>query len=145
MEDETCVPKPYDIYVDNGEPITVILTHADKATCTVTPVYADNAPRDYGSVIQSLFGAGVVAKIPFAEEKKPAAMTPKARVVQVVELPTTHIKNTVATVTISCQVADANDTTTPLAAQRKVNIHYSNVDLLSASTGAIVSTEGKKI
>jgi hypothetical protein len=139
MTKSTCVPKSYDLYVENEQPVTIDIQHWKDVTCSAVASYTDNPPRDYGAIIQGLLGTSV---------KSLAALgvTPSPEV-QKITLPYLGVKNTAAAIVISCQIAKDKDTVPPteLGVQRKFTVHYGNVDLLSASTGAIVSSQGKRI
>lgn len=130
-----CIAKSYDLYTDNEQELALELVKPTEAVCSATVTYTDNPARDYGAVAQNLV-TGVIGKI--------AAIDGGAGVVSTIVLPSAGVKNTTAAVVLSCKESDKKDAPT-VGTDRKLNIHYGNVDLVSASAGAIVSTLGKKI
>jgi hypothetical protein len=137
LENETCVPKIYDLFVANEQELTLAITHSDGAACTAAITYVDNPPRDYGAVI-----SGVLSPV-LPKVLNVVGKTAKA---ESIVLPAAKVKNTVATVTLSCQAPkdDAHEDIV-LGVQRKITVHYGTVDLFSGSAGTIISPLGKRI
>lgn len=108
--------------------------------CTAVESYADNPVKDYGSVFGGLFTSTVIGALApiktYAEGGHPKA----PHIQQSIELPSVDVKETAATVTISCHAEKKDD----VGVQQKVVVHYGSIDLFSGSLGAIASTLGKK-
>jgi hypothetical protein len=145
MSDNSCIPKSYDLYVPNGKPVKVILWRDLGASCTAVEAYADNPVKDYGSVFTGALPANALGGVRFSLTALPIDMrtttVEEESNLEAITLPSSGVKDTAATVTISCH-ADTDDV--DVGVQQKFVVHYGGIDLFSGSTGAIVSTLGKK-
>jgi hypothetical protein len=134
MTNESCIPKQYDVWVPNRTEVTLEITHDIRAKCTAVETYADDAVKDYGSVLSGEFTSAVLAGMLYATRKPEQSSLS-------IKLPSDNVKNTAATVIISCH---ADQKGVKVGVQQKVAVHYGSPDLFTASTGAIVSTLGEK-
>lgn len=138
MTDSQCIPKSYDLYVPNETAVAIEIKQDPVAKCTAVEAYSDNPVKDYGSVVTGVFTSTVLGGLGYWG---PYPSRAQSKLTQVT-LPSSGVRNTAATVTISCH---ADDQTSAVGVQQKFVLHYGSPDWLSASTGVLMSSLGKKI
>jgi hypothetical protein len=134
----SCIPIPINLTVPNKQKITVVVTHPQAdSKCVAIETTQEVPPADILATI-----AGWLGKTPLLKQSTDLRATennnpqnPK------ISYEIDPIKNTQATITVSCQIGANDKVAKP---KRTIVVTYQDVPPVSVSAGAIVSMLGKK-